>query len=415
MAPVICNFYLFLLLNLIYYGISVDYFIEAKKSAKNRKLPNELTNQLLADRKLISLLQAEPLESCGFRPALVTSNNKHTIKRNKQQKRLDKIFEPYENEFVRRVKLGEFPSFGFIWPNPDLNPQLDKDSTWGNECGGVLIGKRSVLASTTCINYLIVDKEAELVVQFGQIDGNITRYDKSKTKNRYKIERVCTDKRMCFNGYLHNGYSMALLKLSSDVEYNDLVQPVCLPFGLTRRGEEEEEEIYLAHNPNDTYLAIGRGSQIEPAGNPLFKLTVNSSTCPGGDQMDLNKQFGFNETNNYMQHPTIDCYSVEPTKVCIAHSGGGVYYERNGGKQQFLAGQISAKLFENDCYDKFILHTIDVNNIMQLRDSLLQMATESPKCYSILDHNARTMDNLQPCQNNKNDWIADKITYRKIG
>lgn len=333
--------------------------IEAKRGARREQRFNELN-----DKELISLLQAEPLETCGSRPGFkVIKDTNDSLEKNNVTE--------YESDDVQRVQLGEFPSFGFVWPITHSNGRSQFFASLGNECGAVLVGKRSVLASTTCINHLTVNNKTELVVQFGKIKGH-----KKDPRNQYKIERVCTDKRMCFNGFIHDGYSMALLKLNRDVEYNDRVQPVCLPFALDAK--------YL-RSRDDLYYAIGRGGGKVPLGNPIFKIKLKHSSCPSPS---------FNRNNK--QHPTIDCYQFEPSKVCVTQSGGGVYYERDKGKQ-FLAGPISARLYGDDCEDANLIHTLDVNKLERLRDSLHVMLTEEPKCYSILDQDSTSLSNLPAC------------------
>lgn len=97
--------------------------------------------------------------------------------------------------------------------------ELSKDD-FDLECGGSLITKRFVLSGATCV--FSSDRNQATYVKL----GNVIRGEVNDNTYRYEIEERIKHPKFTSKSVDHD---IALFKLEKDVEFNDFVQPACLP------------------------------------------------------------------------------------------------------------------------------------------------------------------------------------------
>lgn len=216
----------------------------------------------------------------------------------------------------REAVPGQFPSYVKLGYGPfDI-------TTVGSDCAGTLVGPKTVIGAAHCIQNL--HRLDYLTVIVGSNSPG-----RSKLRS-YNVERLCHMDEFC---NLKEGstylplFDMMVLELTENVEYNEYVQPACLPYGV---------DPMLNSNDGDQFETVGLGFMNNHYGMPEKLLfTRMHRKCISEDIMRY-KNLG----------APIQCYvGIRGSHTCHGDSGGPLYYERRhrgtGEKRQFLAGIVS--------------------------------------------------------------------------
>ncbi len=160
-------------------------------------------------------------------------------------------------------------------------------------CGGVLYNERIVITAAHCIeDYLFID--ASLGTN-GLFTANPIDVIKTIPHENYDASLKSND--------------IALLLLSRDVEFNDYVQPICLP--------------NVADSENEQTIAMGWGHTQEGGG---ISVMLQKATVPIIDREKCREMSG------YFLDETMICagYPEGITDACNGDSGGPLVIQRDG-------------------------------------------------------------------------------------
>ncbi|XP_052889196.1 transmembrane protease serine 9-like [Anopheles moucheti] len=166
-------------------------------------------------------------------------------------------------------------------------------------CGGTLISRRYILTAASCVTDWHYRKRP-YIVQLGQHQ----LWESSLTGREVRVLDIETS----------DDSMMALLKLEVDVQYDDYIQPICLP-------AEQQNTTNEALRIGTNGLIVGYG-QTDPDGNPseLLQATlmpiVDSGLCAIYrifDKREAHKMFCAGHGNG--------------TNACRGDQGGGFYEE----------------------------------------------------------------------------------------
>uniref|UniRef100_A0A182YQB9 Peptidase S1 domain-containing protein n=1 Tax=Anopheles stephensi TaxID=30069 RepID=A0A182YQB9_ANOST len=172
-------------------------------------------------------------------------------------------------------------------------------------CGGTLVSQRYILTAASCV----ADwhhRKRPYVVQLGQHQ----LWESSLTGREVRVLDIETS----------DDSTMALVRLEVDVQYDDYIQPICLPTG-PHTGESSDGELRIG----SAGLIAGYG-QTDPDGNPSAYLQtalmpiVDSGLCVIYrifDKHEAHKMFCAGHGNG--------------TNACRGDQGGGFYEESQQG------------------------------------------------------------------------------------
>jgi len=132
---------------------------------------------------------------------------------------------------------------------------------WGQSCGGSIINKNTVITAAHCItpglDYWIVAGQHK---KYGYDDPYYRKYEISKVIVHPDYRSVTR-------------YDIAILKTKEDIEFNDGVQPICLPPADQAYGEDRT-----------MFLASGWGSLGNGWATHLMQVAlpyISTNTCQG--------------------------------------------------------------------------------------------------------------------------------------
>ncbi|KAK3723816.1 hypothetical protein QZH41_019493, partial [Actinostola sp. cb2023] len=108
------------------------------------------------------------------------------------------------------------------WPwQITMNYKNNAAASTPHWCGGSVIAPQWIVTAAHCFVYS--DKPQDYTVVMGEHDLNVT----DGFEQKIAIEKII--KHPFYDAFNHHDYDVALLKLKSNVTYNDRVRPVCLP------------------------------------------------------------------------------------------------------------------------------------------------------------------------------------------
>ncbi|KFB47604.1 hypothetical protein ZHAS_00015574 [Anopheles sinensis] len=220
-------------------------------------------------------------------------------------------------------------------------------------CGGTLVSPSYILTSASCVTDWHPRKRP-FVVQLGQNQ----LFESSITGREVRVLDVETS----------DDSSMALLRLEADVQYDDYIQPICLP-----TPNDTESSAETGTNVGKDGLIVGYG-QTDPAGDlsPFLQATlmpiVDSGLCMVYrifDKKEAHKMFCAGHGNG--------------TNACKGDEGGG-FYEVNQQGVWTITGVISGiKLYRKRCDPKGYVGLADVPSYIEwLMDRIGSALTEPP-------------------------------------
>lgn len=128
------------------------------------------------------------------------------------------------------AKLGQFPSF----VNMNINKVLNNVT-----CSGVLISRRHVLTAGHCFSTEEFNVRLPTNMMTATISPTIypvERWDKFNVR-RYNVAKICKSRRYK-NKDGQAIHDVTLLRLSDDVDFNDVVRPACLPSRRITRSDK---------------------------------------------------------------------------------------------------------------------------------------------------------------------------------
>ncbi|XP_039747711.1 chymotrypsin-C-like isoform X2 [Pararge aegeria] len=190
------------------------------------------------------------------------------------------------------------------WPWHAALYKLDKD-TLDNKyiCGGTLISKNLVLTAAHCATYRGSKLEKQSL-------GVVLGKHKLKGDDRESVEKEVLEK------IIHKEYSyqplrhdIALLKLSTEVVFNDFIRPACLFRGDDRQ-KLQSDEIYGT--------IIGWGFER----NYSLSRTLKQASMPIVSEATCLKKNPFFYSHSLNEHYTFCAGSDNGTSACNGDSGG---------------------------------------------------------------------------------------------
>ncbi|XP_071811094.1 trypsin-like isoform X2 [Apostichopus japonicus] len=109
------------------------------------------------------------------------------------------------------------------WPwQVSIRQNSALDNFEGHLCGGTLLNKRWVLSAAHCFN-----KYDRNEAEYKVVLGNHRVNDLDDTQQSINVSEVIVHP--YYNSLITRNNDIALLRLSSDVEFNDYIRPACLP------------------------------------------------------------------------------------------------------------------------------------------------------------------------------------------
>lgn len=217
----------------------------------------------------------------------------------------------------RYAAPGQFPSY------VKLAFSNDQLLSRGSSCGGTLVGPSTVLSAVHCLS-------GEESIENMKVITGLNSPQKSQMR-AYKIDKICRWSKYCnykdetsFRGTIPH-YDMIVIKLSQRVQYNQYVQPACVPFGSRD----------LKPNGDDFFEGVGLGltKQSDDSWPKALRYTRFSRKCQRSTiNMNIMNSGGF-----------VQCYlGISGTRACQGDSGGPMYYYRRNGLsgeyRQYVAG-----------------------------------------------------------------------------
>lgn len=117
----------------------------------------------------------------------------------------------------RNATPGEWPSFAGIGI-------VGKQMT----CGGVIINERQVLTAGWCVYNETANLTMYQPYQLGVVTGVHSLWQEDPFTRTYNVIHICSNATSTWNGlYFEKDY--AVLTVGRDIEFDDYVQPACLP------------------------------------------------------------------------------------------------------------------------------------------------------------------------------------------
>jgi V8-like Glu-specific endopeptidase len=186
--------------------------------------------------------------------------------------------------------------------------------------GGTIVHYRYIL---TAAHVVYNDYASNFQALVGYHD--VASYVDTKYSRRYGIEEIVIHNYYDPNT---NSYDIALLRTSTDIQFNYGVGPACLPVDTT----SQQNRFRLANN----YVTVaGWGSQTfgGPAATRLRKvdlLVLGERVC---------QNIANRNSVNLNLNPFKMCTEATPKDTCQGDSGGGLFYYLGG--RQFVVGIVS--------------------------------------------------------------------------
>ncbi|XP_058124266.1 uncharacterized protein LOC131285364 [Anopheles ziemanni] len=190
-------------------------------------------------------------------------------------------------------------------------------------CGGTLVSPSYILTSASCVTDWHPRKRP-FVVQLGQNQ----LFESSITGREVRVLEVETS----------DDSSMALLRLEADVQYDDYIQPICLP-----TPNDTDSSAETGTNEGKDGLIVGYG-QTDPTGDlsPFLQATlmpiVDSGLCMVYrifDKKEAHKMFCAGHGNG--------------TNACKGDEGGGFYEENRHGAWTITGVIGKINLYRKQC------------------------------------------------------------------
>ncbi|XP_053679338.1 transmembrane protease serine 9-like [Anopheles nili] len=174
-------------------------------------------------------------------------------------------------------------------------------------CGGTLVSQRYILTAASCVSSWH-HRKRPFVVQLGQD----VLWESSLTGREVRVLDVETS----------DDSTMALLKLEVDVEYDDYIQPICLPTGRPNSSDSQSgNEVRIGSNG----LITGFG-QTDPHGNPSPYLQATLMPIVDNGLCVIYRIFEKHEA-----HRMFCAGHGNGTNACLGDQGGGFYEQSPDG------------------------------------------------------------------------------------
>uniref|UniRef100_A0A182Q050 Peptidase S1 domain-containing protein n=1 Tax=Anopheles farauti TaxID=69004 RepID=A0A182Q050_9DIPT len=173
-------------------------------------------------------------------------------------------------------------------------------------CGGTLVSQRYILTAASCVSDWH-HKKRPFIVQLGQHQ----LWESSLTGREARVLEVETS----------SDSMMALLKLEVDVQYDDYIQPICLPSGPANETANSNGEIRIG----GTGVIAGYG-QTDPDGNPSAFLQATLMPIVDSGLCVIYRIFDKHEA-----HSMFCAGHGNGTNACRGDEGGGFYEESQQG------------------------------------------------------------------------------------
>lgn len=234
-------------------------------------------------------------------------------------------------------------------------------------CGGTLISDQFVMTAAHCmLDDTLKQRSGTIVVQLGQND----LYESSVHMREVRVGKITP----------HEGFDpiskvndIALLELTSTVQFNDYIQPACLP---------RKDEVKKWDPKGELGSIVGWGYE-QPWSFMISNLllgtklpVVDVAKCVTG------KNFGV-ETDG-----VICMGSTNDTNACTGDSGGGMFFEKDG--LWTVRGVISAlDTVDGFCNPKGYLKLADTGYFLKwikkgIRDAIREVTGGSDRVMSFL-------------------------------
>uniref|UniRef100_A0A182N374 Peptidase S1 domain-containing protein n=1 Tax=Anopheles dirus TaxID=7168 RepID=A0A182N374_9DIPT len=173
-------------------------------------------------------------------------------------------------------------------------------------CGGTLVSQRYILTAASCVQDWHAQKRP-YIVQLGQHQ----LWESSLTGREVRVLDVETSA----------DSTMALLKLAVDVQYDDYIQPICLPPVNPNKTGDSDGALRVGGNG----LIAGYG-QTDPDGNPSAYLQATLMPIVDSGLCVIYRIFDKHEA-----HSMFCAGHGNGTNACLGDQGGGFYEESHQG------------------------------------------------------------------------------------